>query len=218
MKWSAAFALAGLVLAPVTGRAEEPLAGTAAASADLDRLLAQWSAMPGLQAAFSEDKQLALLVAPLHSEGSIHFLRGRGVAVHTRAPSRQSVLVTERELTLWDGRSVRRIRLDASPAVAAFAQVFSLLLGADRASLDRTFVSTFRGRPDGAWSLHLEPRAQSLRDAVGAIDLEGNATALSVLRVREGNGDVSTMRFTAVDAAHRYTDDEANRVFRAPPP
>ena len=187
-------------------------------SADLDRLLALWAAMPGLQADFTEEKQLALLAAPLRSEGTIHFLRGRGVAVHTRLPSRQSTLVTARQLVLWDGHAVRRINLDASPAIAAFAQVFSLLLGADRTALDRTFTVTFQGRADDAWALRLVPRAQALRDAVAAVELEGKAAALALLRVREANGDVSTMRLSAVDAQRRYTEAEADRVFRVPPP
>lgn len=219
---TAGYALAlAVALGAVRAQAENP--GDAAPPAQgqgisLDQLLARWSAMPGLSASFVEEKQLALLSAPLRSEGTIHFLHGRGVAVHVRAPSRQSTLVTDRQLVLWDGHTVRRINLDAAPSVAAFAQVFSLLLGADRAALDRTFSLVFQGQTDPGWSLRLLPRAQALRDVVSAIELEGSGTSLAVLRIREANGDTSTLRLSAVDAQRHYSDAEADQIFRVPPP
>ncbi len=212
-----ALGLLGLA-APASARAEGTATSAPAPAGELDALFARFAAMPGLQARFAEDKQLSLLVTPLHSEGTIHFLRGRGVVVHTTSPTRQSTLVTDRQLVLWDGRTVRRVDLDASPSVAAFARAFTLLLGADREALERAFTLALQGRADDGWTLRLVPVAAAARNVVATIELEGKGLILSTLRIREANGDLSTMRFTGVDVQRRYTGAEADRIFRVPPP
>jgi hypothetical protein len=185
--------------------------------ADLDGLLSACAKMPGLVARFNEEKQIALLAVPLRSSGTLHFARGRGLVRHTAPPSKQSVLVTDKELVFWDGKAVKRVSLASSATVDAFARSFSMILAADRAGLEKSFSIDF-ARGGGSWTLKLVPKGADLKNVIGSIELEGRGVVLSTLKVREANGDVSTTRFTDVDTAKRYTDEEADRLFRLPPP
>lgn len=216
-----ALLIAGATTASLGARAAEPhpAAPAPAAKADdvrtLDKLLEGCSRMPGLSARFVEEKQIALLAVPLRSSGTLHFARGRGLVRHTTEPSKQSVLIDDKELVVADGSNVRRIALSSSPTVETFARSFSMILAADRAALEKNFTLDFRPVNAG-WSLTLTPKAQELKSVIAAIELEGQGLVLSLLRVREANGDASTTRFSAVDVTRQYGAEEAARVFRVP--
>jgi outer membrane lipoprotein-sorting protein len=203
---------------PATAQAED---GAAAAEkrevVDLDSLLRGCAKMPGMTARFAEAKQIALLSVPLHSAGTVYFARGRGLVRHTTEPAKQSVLVTDKEVVLWDGKATRRMNLASSSAVETFARAFALILAADRPALEKRFDLRFRTGEAGAWSLALTPKAAELARVISSIELEGRGLVLSVLRVREANGDLSTTRFTDVDVAKRWSDDDADQAFRIPP-
>jgi len=186
--------------------------------ANLDALLGACAKMPGLAAKFSEEKQIALLAVPLRSGGTLHYTRARGLVRHTAEPSKQSVLVTDKDLVFWDGKDTKRVSLGSSATLETFARAFSLLLAADRPALEKSFALSFRAEDasDG-WSLKLTPKGAALHDVIKGIEIEGHGLTLSMLRVREANGDVSTTRFFAVDTNKRYSDEEANRTFRVPP-
>jgi Outer membrane lipoprotein carrier protein LolA-like len=185
----------------------------------LDALLERCARSPGLSAQFTEEKQIALLAVPLRSEGVLHFAPGRGLVRHTSKPSPQSVLVTDQDLVFWDGKTTKRIALGSSVTIETFAHAFSLLLTANRAALEKSFSLVFRADDAGdGWSLRLSPTGADLKKVIASIEIEGRGLDLSLLRVRETNGDVSTTRFSAVDAARKYTDAELDRLFRVPPP
>ena len=199
------------------------LAWTASASADpprvdsLDGLFRALAASPGLFARFHEEKQIALLVAPLTSDGTVHFDRRFGLARHTLAPRPQSVLLAGRTLQIWDGTRTETITLSSSGALKALADVFWMVLMADRAGIDRAFEASFSAQPGGGWRLSLAPRSTELRGLVSGIDVVGRDAVVASLKVTEASGDVSTTTFTDVDVSHRYGDAEAGAVFRVPP-
>jgi hypothetical protein len=216
-----ALVIAALALTPVWASAEERPAPAAAVErvADLDALLAGCAKMPGLFARFAEEKQIALLAVPLKSSGTIHFDRARGLVRHTLLPSKQSVQVTDKELVFWDGKNTRHVSLASSATVEAFARAFTLLLSADRTALEKSFELTFTPKDSGAsWSLSLVPKNAELKSVVASMEIEGRGLVVTLLKVREANGDLTTSRFSDVDTAKRYSDEEAGRTFRVPPP
>jgi len=195
-----------------------PVENRPAQIADLDALLAGCAKMPGLLARFSEEKQIALLAVPLRAGGTLHFARGRGLVRHTIEPAKQSVLVTDKELVFWDGKATRRVSLASSVTVETFARAFSLILAADRPALEKSFTLSFHPEgQSGGWSLKLAPKGAELKGVISSIEIEGRGLVLSILKVREANGDVSTTRFFDVDTAKHYSDEDANRLFRVPP-
>lgn len=194
--------------------AESPSANQ---SQDLDTLFDAFSKSPGLYAKFREQKQIALLLAPLKSEGTLHFDRKHGLARHTRTPSPSSVLLTASSLSFWDGKKSESVALSSAPGLKAFVDGFRMILGADRAGIERNFEMAFSGDPNGKWKLDLVPRDASLKKAVSRIELTGEKLVFSSLVVKEANGDVTTTEFYAVDTAKKYSEAEAKDLFRVPP-
>jgi hypothetical protein len=193
----------------------------AASNAALDALFVALAKSPGLFARFREDKQIALLVAPLKSEGTVHFDRSKGLARHTLAPSKRSILLGNGTLTVWDGTKTEVIQLSSQPALRAFADSFSMFLAADRKGLERVFRLDLTGDPrdpQAKWRLRLTPLAPQLQKIVKELEVEGQGIALSTLRVSEASGDVSTTTFYDVDTSKKYSAAEAASVFRVPGP
>jgi hypothetical protein len=216
-----------LVLFPL---ANTPQARAEAATADpsprsidsLDALFTMLARSPGFFARFHEEKQIALLVAPLKNEGTIHFDRARGLARHTTSPQKQSVLLSGSTLTLWDGTKTETVPLQSSAPLRALAQSFALLLAADRAGLEKNFALSFQapsssqGKGQG-WHLALVPLAADLKKLVTQVEVAGEGLTPKTLIVREASGDESTTTLTDVDMARHYSVREAAALFKAPP-
>jgi len=190
--------------------------GAPVAASPLDTLFVAFGKSPGLFARFREEKQIALLVAPLKSEGTIHFERTKGLARHTLLPSKRSILLGGGALSSWDGTKTEVIQLASQPALRAFADSFSMFLAADRAGLEKVFRLELTGDPLGKWRLRLTPLTPQLQKIVKELEVAGQGVALSVLRVSEASGDVSTSTFSDVDTAKKYTAPELVAVFRVP--
>lgn len=94
------------------------------------------------------------MVAPITNDGTIHFDKTYGLARHTTAPSKQSVLLSSGTLTLWDGQKTGN---HSSPqlrfAPCARGGIWSML-AADRLGLERNFALTFQAGPLGEWDAH----------------------------------------------------------------
>ncbi|MGO9709923.1 MAG: outer membrane lipoprotein carrier protein LolA [Polyangiaceae bacterium] len=182
----------------------------------VDALFATLARSPGLFARFHEEKQIALLVAPLKNDGTIHFDKHHGLARHTLAPQKQSVLLSGSTLTLWDGAKTETVSLQSSAPLRALAQAFSLLLAADRPGLEKSFSLAFQTKGQ-AWRLVLVPTAADLRKLVTEVDVAGEGATPKTLVVHEASGDESTTTLSDVDLDKRYTEREAAAVFKVPP-
>ena len=208
-----ALAVATLAL-PTNARAAPP----ASPSAPLDVLFSAVAKSPGLFARFHEEKQIALLIAPLKSDGTVHFDRQKGLARHTLTPSKKSILLSGGTLTVWDGTKTEVIALSSQPGLRAFAEAFTMFLAADRAGLEKTFKLDFTGDPHAAWKLKLTPLSPQMKKMVTELEVTGQATTLTVLRVVEASGDIGTTTFSDVDSSKQYTPAEAAQVFKVPSP
>jgi hypothetical protein len=214
--------LALAVGAPGPARAGQD-AGTKAGQPDpvtLDGLLARFRTISGLYARYREDKRIALLAEPITSEGTIHYAPPRRMARLTRTPSPSHVVLDGEALRFSDGTTTQQIDVGASPVVRALAESFLDVLAGDRAGLERSFVVDFRGG-DGAsrtsWKLGLVPKTPALLAVLTDIDFEGDGLVVSRMRIREASGDEGVTTFSDVDVAHRYSPEEAARIFRVDP-
>lgn len=184
----------------------------------LDVLLARFRAIPGLFARYREEKHIALLAEPLVSEGTVHFAPPRRVARHTVTPTPSSVVYDGTSLRFGDASGEQRIDVGASPVVRAFVDSFVDVLAGDRAGLDRAFVVEFHSgdsaHPRETWELSLVPRSPDLLAILREVRFAGDGVVVSRMVIREASGDEGITTFSAVDAAHRYSPEEAARVFR----
>jgi outer membrane lipoprotein-sorting protein len=179
----------------------------------LDGLLAEFAAMPGLRATFREEKRIALLEAPLVSEGTLHFAPPGRLARHVTSPAPSSVLIDGDRLVFGDAKGTRELDLAARPPVRAFVDAFVKLLAGDRPALEKLF--TIELEPRGpAWRLVLRPKASPLKDVFDRLEAEGTGVVLARLGVYERSGDSTETTFRDVDAARPYAKDELERVFR----
>jgi hypothetical protein len=208
-----AICLAALATAFTVPGATEPRP----APVTVDALMSRFRASPGLSAGFREEKRIALLAKPLPlvSEGTVHYAPPGRLARHTRTPSASSVLLEDGTLRYGDGTKEEKVDLGANPAVRAFVESFLQLLAGDRAALERTFTVELR-TPSERWEIVLTPKSAPLSRAVKQMTFEGDAAAVSRMRVVETNGDVAVTTFTGVDAQRRYTPAEIRQVFRLP--
>lgn len=196
------------------------VAAPVAAPVTLDALLRRFAAVPGLSARFREEKRVQLLAAPLVSEGTLDYAPPSRLVRHTTSPAPATVLIEGSQLRFGDGRGAQSIDMNATPLVRQFVDSFLALVAGDRAALDRSYDMDFRvpdaQRPD-AWELTLRPRVAAIQRVFRDIRLQGNGVVLAAMTLRETSGDETATTFTAVDAARRYTADEALRVFRIAP-
>jgi hypothetical protein len=220
MRWLAIPVLAASVALGAVGPGPALAADArdAGAPISLDALLTRFRAMPGLYARYREEKRIALLAAPLVGEGTVHYAPPRRIARHARTPSPSSVVFDGALLRFGDTHGEQRIDVGANPVVRAFIETFLDVLAGDRSSLERTFVVAFHGgdaaHPGERWDLSLVPRDPSLLAVLREVRLAGQGTTVSEMRILEATGDEGITTFSDVDPAHRYSADEAARVFR----
>jgi outer membrane lipoprotein-sorting protein len=185
----------------------------AQAPATLDELLRRFHEVEGLECRFREEKRIALLSAPIVTEGTLHYARPGRLVRRLSGPSVQVVLVDGSRLRMRDGDRVETIDLASQPVVRSFVDTFGQLLAGDRAGLERSYRIEYAIDEGTRWTLTLRPRASPLDRFVREIRFEGEGLSLRTMVMVEVNGDVTTTTFRDVDGARRYTPEEAARVF-----
>jgi hypothetical protein len=187
----------------------------AAAPPDLQSLARRFAEMPGLSARFEEEKHLSLLRAPLKSEGTLYYARPDLIARKTERPAASSWVLQGETLSIRGPDGARTLDLASAPGLQPFIEALRALLRGDLSALERSFEIAFDS-PDaasGPWRIRLTPREAPLRDAVAAIEIEGEGEILSSFRVREVGGDETVERFTQVDPLRSFSEAERTRIF-----
>ena len=182
----------------------------------LDELLAEFKRSPGLFARFHEEKHLAMLDAPLVTEGTIHFSPPGRLARRAERPVASTLLIDGDKLQFGDADGGQSMDLATNPVARLFVDSFVTLLAGDRAGLERIFKATLAARPAGGWVLTLVPRVAPMDKVIKDMSLRGDGLALREMDVRETSGDWTHTSFTDVDVNRRYTPAELARIFRLP--
>jgi hypothetical protein len=211
----AASAAAGDRAGAAAGAAET---GPADPSQDaIERRLAAFASLPGLEARFHEEKRIALLQEPLASEGTLRFSPPDRLLRRVERPVESTLLLRGSELTLASQGGQRVIDLDAEPLVRVFVDSFRLILAGDSARL-RELYDMKLAQSGAAWQLELTPRPGPLANLIVSVVVSGRAAALEELRVLERQGDETVTRFGDVNATRRYSAEERDELFRIPAP
>ena len=179
----------------------------------LEALLQGFSSTRGLSARFTERKQIALLAAPLESEGEIYFAPPDKLLRRVTAPSPSVVLLDGRQLTMASNGRREQIDLSTQPVVASFVDSFRHVLRGDRAALERAYRVSF-SRDGGAWRMVLRPKGQALRRFMSSLELRGEGSAIRSMRMVERSGDVTVTEFREVQPNRRFTPAQLRRIFR----
>ena len=214
MRSAVAFKLASVAVA-ILAVASAPAARAQNEEPTLDALLESFSSMRGLSARFTERKQIALLAAPLESEGEIHFAPPDKLVRRVTAPSASVVLLDGRQLTMASNGREERIDLSTQPVVASFVDSFRHVLRGDRAALERAYRISFE-RDEQAWRMVLRPKGQALRRFMTSLELRGTGPAIQSMRMVERSGDVTVTEFRDVRPNRRFSAAQRRQIFRLP--
>ena len=158
----------------------------AAPALSVDGLLAQFRAIPGLEAHFREEKKLALLSVPLLSEGTVHFAPPGRLARHTLTPTASTLLIEGDRLMFGDGHDSETIPLDANPVVRLFVDGFMKLLAGDKAALERIFTIDLHAHKAG-WELRLKPRLAPMTQVLDSIVVRGSGVKLAKMTISDSS-------------------------------
>ena len=191
---------------------------TAATTDQIDAILAPFQGVVGLEAHFREEKRLAMLAAPLVSEGEIYFVPPDRLARRVTQPAPSVVVIDGKTLTFRDEHGRETLAIDANPVIRLFIDGFLQILSGNSEMLHRIYDIALEPQPRGAWGLRFTPKTGAMREAIAKIDLTGRGVVLETLRVTEVDGDVTVTRFDAVDPKRRFTASELERLFSVDTP
>lgn len=188
--------------------------GRAQSTGSLDGLFRRMAGIEALECHFREEKHIALLSAPIVTEGTIHYVRPGRMARRATSPSTQVLLIEGSSLRMWDGSHEETIDLASQPVVRSFVDSILSLLAGDRAALERNYTLALAPSGDG-WMLTLTPRVAPLDRFLRSIRFVMTARYdLLRMEMLEVSGDTTTTTFSAVDDHRRYTAAELERFFR----
>ena len=201
--------------APQDAPAPAPAAAAAApvaAPADAAALFAAFAKVEGLEARFREEKKLALLAAPLLSQGRIYYLRPGYLARVVEQPEPATLTITPSELRLSGRDRVETIALDQNDDLRAFVTSLVRVFSGDKAALEASYELAYAAQGP-AWDLTLTPRRPPLTEMMRGLDLHGSGVALERIVVREPNGDTTVTTVEKADPARRFTAEEKAALF-----
>ena len=166
-----------------------------------------------LRGEFVQEKQLHGFRNPLKSSGDFLLLRERGIAWNTRAPFASSTRLTRSKLlaTMPDGSSRVLIDASSSPGMAAVNALLMALVAGDLDALAARFTLKETLRGDAGWSLALQPRDATLKQAFSSIVLDGDRYVRGVEIVEPG-GDRTRIVFSGLREAPPATRQEAAQL------
>ena len=192
------------------------LSYTHAQSSELDSLLTEFRSLSGLSTRFREEKKIALLAAPIRSEGEIHFAPPGRLLRKVISPMPSTALIAQGSLTFASEGERQEFDLHEQPLVAGFVDSFRYVLAGDRQALERTYTISFQESENGVWELRLRPRSEPLDQFLREMVLRGRSTQVQTMRMIEVSGDETQTEFFDTDVNKEWTTAEIERTFRLP--
>jgi len=197
---------------------DEPTAVDAVADQrppDAPALLAAFAKMEGMEARFEEEKHLALLAAPLKSEGRLYFMAPGHLSRVVEKPRRSEVRISPTELLVKGEDGVERIDLRQSDDVRAFVTSLVSVFRGDEEALESAYDVGYVADPtnDRAWTLTLTPRRDPLTKLMKLLRIKGTGLHVKTIEVIEPSGDRTVTRIVEVDVKRRFTAVEKEQRF-----
>jgi outer membrane lipoprotein-sorting protein len=168
------------------------LAAPAAAPWTLERLMQGLAQTRSARASFVEKKTVAVLERPLVSSGELSFTAPDKLEKRTLRPKPELLRLQGETLTLERAGRSTVLDLRSYPEAAAFVESIRGTLAGDRQALEALYRLQLEG-VESSWVLTLTPADPAMRALVERIRIAGRGTELSVIEIRQTNGDGSLM-------------------------
>jgi len=202
-------ALLALLLAASAG-AESPAIPSGPLT--LEALMQRMASTTGVRAEFREEKVLALLEAPLVSEGTLYFVPPSRMARITTRPGASALVIDGARMSYTDEAGASDVDLAGSRTARSMVENFVVLFGGDLTALRERYQIEFAAEGT-RWRMQLTPKAAPLSQVIASVELRGIGPALEEMRVREVDGDHTVTRFRRVETDTRFTPEELARLF-----
>jgi len=190
--------------------------GAATPPSGADDLLKTFRSVASLRAKFHEEKHMAILAAPLTTEGELYFAAPDRLTRRVTAPSPSTALIEGGRLSFSDGHGSQSISLGDNPVARAFVESFVEILSGDAQGLARTYDLAVTRNGKG-WSMQLTPKAAPLNQVLASLELSGSGAVVDRMRLREVGGDETVTTFSAVELGRPFSPDELHRLFTLDP-
>jgi outer membrane lipoprotein-sorting protein len=207
-------ALALLCAAPAA--ADAGAAAIPSGPLTLEKLMQRMSSTSGVRAAFREEKRLAVLDAPLVSEGMLYFIPPARMARITTRPGASKLVIDGGRLSYTDEAGASDVDLASNRVARALVENFVVLFSGDLAALRERYDVTFEVE-ELHWRMRLVPKAAPLATFIESVELHGDGPVLEAMAVRESDGDRTDTRFERVETDTRFTPEELARLFPPSP-
>lgn len=216
--------LAALVLSLSAGDAEAqaapspaaPSAATAKAARTpwrcehgMQALLERFAQLRNSAAHFTEEKLIALLGAPLRSEGSVEFAAPDVLLRLQERPRPAAMLLEGTKVHFQDDTGRRSLELSKWDAAEGIVSGYLKVLQGDASGLQRHYTPKFNCE-EHAWTLVLIPKSASLKRLLQRMELRGEGTRLTRSEMVDVHGDRTVTTFTA--HSHRPDGGAAERT------
>ena len=210
--------LVGLLMTSAALAASPDASAAKAPKLTAATLLATFAKVPGLEAAFTQQKKIQLLAEPLVSSGHLYFAQPGYLAFVTEKPSPSKVVITPSAMGYRDSEGTGRIDLSARPDVKLFVESFVKVLAGDATALDSIYEMSFKApeRAHGTWQIVLRPKRPPLDKLIVQLRVVGHDFAVESVHIQESSGDSTTIRIHDVDHTRHYSDQERKTLFKVP--
>ena len=168
------------------------LAAPAAEPWTLERLMQGLAQTRSARASFVEKKTVAVLERPLVSSGELSFTAPDKLEKRTLRPRPELLRLQGETLTLERAGRSTVLDLRSYPEAAAFVESIRGTLAGDRRALEALYRLQLEGS-EASWVLTLTPTDPAMRVLVERIRIAGRGAELSVIEIRQANGDGSLM-------------------------
>jgi outer membrane lipoprotein-sorting protein len=215
-------ALSALSLIGVVGVAAWPApavsataatAATAAAAGNpalVSQIAAHLAQAKGVRAQFTQTQTLAAMKQPLVSNGTLLFLRERGVLWQIDTPYKATYVITDAGVVQVDaaGRRVSARSAQGTRGVAQVSKMMRAMLGGDLSALYSQFDVQAEGSA-AQWRMQLTPNQPQIAQSIKRLDMEGG-DYLQSLRITLANGDATKLEFARSTAVSEPTAAESS--------
>ena len=159
----------------------------------LARVLAAVASQPLKAAPFIERRSSALAASPLESRGTLSYQPSGSFEKQTVTPIKERMTVGLDAITIQGAQgAAQAIRLDAQPALAAYAHGLRAVLAGDARPLRQHFDTQLTGGLDH-WEIRLRPRDAAVRRGIAQIVVRGERGQVQVVETTETGGDVNEL-------------------------
>jgi len=159
----------------------------------LEQLMRDLAATTSSEAAYTEEKYLAVLDEPLAVTGTLHYSAPDRLVKRIDPPQDERYIIEGDQMIIQKGQEPERtFGLDEHPMIRPFVVSLRAVMAGDLAELRYYYEVVLKGEREH-WSLHLKPKEEEVGRYIQLIQFRGEEDRIAQMEILEGSGDRSLM-------------------------